>query len=402
MRMTALPPRVIEVAPGPEGVTVVTEALRARLDDDGPPIALVPAVSRHVTAAYAKAVRAAVRPGDPVEHPDAAVIVATSGSTGHPRGVTITRANLRAAQDAAALAIPGLDTCPWVLALPATSVGGLVVVARALLSGQPVRMLPSVGGAVPFSPADLAAVPAPASVSVVPAQLSALLDDAAATSWLRRAHAILVGGGRTPSALAQRSLDLGVRIVRTFGMTETTGGCVYDGIPLPGTTATVEEDGRIRLRGPTVAAGYRERPHRPQGDADRESGASVRFDGDSVLTCDLGEWRDGRLHVIGRADDVVSVNGVNVSPHAVEEALLAVPGVHDAAVLAVSDERRGARLVAFVTCDDGAPGADAIAEAATQLLGSAARPEVRVADSLPRLPHGKIDRMSLMREAGAR
>lgn len=399
MRMTALPPRVIEVAPGPEGVTVVADALRARLDGTGPPIALVPAVSRHVTAAYAEAVRAAVGTDDPVEQPDAAVIIATSGSTGHPRGVTITRANLRAAHDAAALAIPGLDACPWVLALPATSVGGLVVVARALLSGQPVVVLPSVGGAVPFSPADLADVPAPASVSVVPAQLAALLDDAAATSWLRSAHAVLVGGGRTPSALAQQALDRGLRIVRTFGMTETTGGCVYDGVPLPGTTATVEDDGRIRLRGTTVAAGYR---GRPPGRPEAESGSAVRFDGDSVLTSDLGEWRDGRLHVIGRADDVVSVNGVNVSPHAVEEALLAVPGVRDAAVLAIPDERRGARLVAFVVRDHSAPAADAIAEAATEVLGSAARPEVRVADSLPRLPQGKIDRMSLMREAGLR
>lgn len=392
MRMTALPPRVIEVAPGADGVTAITDALSARLADDGPPIALVPAVSRHVTAGYADLVRAAVHPEEPVAQADAAVILATSGSTGDPRGVSITRANLRAAHSAAGQAVPRMASTPWALAIPATTIGGLVVVARALLSEQPVHVLPSVGGAVAFDPDDLARLPAYCAASIVPAQLSAILDHPAATAWLRDAPAVLVGGGRTPPALADRAREAGIPIVLTYGMTETTGGCVYDGTALPGMSVSLEEDGRIRVRGPMVAAGYR----------NHASGTSVRFDGDSVVTADLGSWNDGRLEVIGRADDVVTVNGVNVSPHAVEEALLDMPVVREAAVFAAPDDLHGTRLVAFVACHDPAPPVDALVEWVAQRLGPAARPEVRVADSLPRLPHGKIDRMSLMREAGAR
>jgi len=389
--MTALPLRVLDVAPGTDGVTAITAALRARFEDQGDPFAPVPAVSRHVTTGYADLVRAAIHPEEPVAHADAAVILATSGSTGDPRGVTITRANLRSAHAAAGQAVPRLASAPWVLALPATTIGGLVVVARALLSDQPVHVLPSVGGARAFDPADLARLPAHCAASIVPAQLSAILDHPAATAWLRDAPAVLVGGGRTPPALVDRAREAGISIVLTYGMTETTGGCVYDGIALPGMSVKLEEDGRIRVRGPMVAAGYR----------DNATGSRVRFDGDAVLTADLGRWSDEHLEVIGRADDVVVVNGVNVSPHAVEEALLELPVVREAAVVAVPDDRQGARLVAFAVCHEPVPPVDALVEWVAQRLGPAARPDVRVATSLPRLPHGKIDRMSLLREAGA-
>lgn len=419
--MTPLPSRLIatvEVAPGLPGLRSVQRALRARLDDDGPAFGMVPAVSRHVTQGYADLVRSAVEPGQPGGHADApeadapelddadtAVIVATSGSTGAPRGVLITRANLIAAWSCGNAARPGLAECGWVLALPVTSAGGFAAVVRAHLSGRPLVPLDSIGGAGPFRPDDLLALdrPDPFALSIVPSQLVAILDSPRVTAWLAEAHSVIVGAAATPPELVARARQSGVHVVPSYGMTETSGGCVYDGIPMPGMEVTLdrrdfgtqqpeEESGRIVIRGPMVAAGYLGHPDE----------TALRFGGDAPSrefhTRDIGVWRDGRLEVLGRLDDVVTVYGVNVSLGAIEALARTEIGVADVAAVAVPDAERGNRIVAYVVASHPATLA-AIGPLVAERLGSAARPEVVGVTALPYLPNGKIDRQALSRTA---
>ena len=388
--MAALPLRAVDVVPGPEGVEAARAALVARMDGDGAPFALIPQPSRHVTQDYARMVRACVRPDEAVEDDDTALVAATSGSTGAPRGVLVTRANLHAAVEASWQHIPGLRACSWVLALPVTSIGGFGAIVRSSLAGTALHPLASVGGAGPFRVDDLVAlrVEEPFAISLVPSQLSDILDSPAATQWLARATSVLVGAAVTPDSLAVRARESGVPLVTTYGMTETTGGCVYDGTPLPGVRVDLVDDGRIDIIGPQVAAGYRALPEETAR-CFAGSGRGRRF-----RTADHGAWRDGVLRVIGRSDDVVTVHGVNVALGAVESIVRSALGLHDAAVVAVPDARQGHRIVAFVVLADPA-GLPAIAPLVAERLGGAARPEVVPVDALPMLPSGKIDRLSL-------
>ena len=388
--MAALPLREVDVAPGPEGIAATRAALSARMEGGGPPFALIPQPSRHVTAEYAAMVRACVRPDEPVEDDDTALVAATSGSTGDPRGVLVTRANLRTAVEASWQHIAGLRACSWVLALPVTSIGGFGAIVRAYLAGTALHALPSVGGASPFHVEDLLALrmDEPFAISLVPTQLADILDSPAATAWLSEATTVLVGAAATPISLARRARDAGIPLVTTYGMTETTGGCVYDGIPLPGVRIELGEDDRIDVVGAQVAAGYRGLPHETT-ESFAGTGAERRF-----RTADHGTWVDGRLHIMGRIDDVVTVRGVNVAVGAVESVVRSELGVRDAAVVAVPDDRRGHRLVAFVVMQDSA-GLTAIAPLVVERLGGAARPEVLPVDALPMLPSGKIDRLAL-------
>jgi O-succinylbenzoic acid--CoA ligase len=388
--MAALPLRAVDVAPGPAGIEATRAALTARMEGDGAPFALIPQPSRHVTAEYAAMVTACVRPGEPVEDDDTALVAATSGSTGAPRGVLVTRTNLRAAVEASWQHIPGLRECSWILALPVTSIGGFGAIVRAFLAGTALHALPSVGGAAPFRVEDLLAlrVDEPFAISLVPMQLADILDSTAGTAWLATATTVLVGAAATPESLAARARDAGIPLVTTYGMTETTGGCVYDGVPLPGVHIELDGDTqRIDVVGPQVAAGYR-------GD----HGVSPEFSGTGserrFRTADHGDWVDGRLRIAGRIDDVVAVHGVNVALGAVEAIVLSELGVREAAVVAIPDPRQGHRLVAYVVMEDPA-GLSAIAPLVAERLGGAARPEVVPVASLPMLPSGKIDRLGL-------
>ena len=388
--MAALPLRAIDIAPGPTGVATARAALHARLDGDGAPFALIPQPSRHVTEIYARMVRTCVRPDAPVEDEDTALVIATSGSTGAPRGVILTRANLQSAARASWEHLPDLRACSWVVALPVTSIGGFAAIVRATLAGTALHALPTVGGAGAFHADDLLAldVAEPFALSIVPTQLSDILESPAATEWLARATTVLVGAAATPEALATRARESGICLVTTYGMTETAGGCVYDGIPLPGVRIELNDHGRIDIIGPQVAAGYRELPDETA--ASFAGAAPAR----RFHTADRGSWHDGRLHIAGRMDDVVTVHGVNVALDAVESLVRSVPGVRDAAVIALPDERQGHRLVAFVTGAD-PEDLSTIAPHVVERLGGAARPEVVAVDTLPTLPNGKIDRLAL-------
>jgi len=379
--------RLVRAAPGAAGAEALLELLPAALAGDGPAVAIAPDGDDEV----AGAARAAVLPDDAMTvDADVALIVATSGSTGSPRGVLLPGPALLASARATEERLGG--PAAWSLCLPVTSIGGLMVLVRSLVAGTEPEVLASIGGAAPFSPAAFAAATwrldpsVPAVTSVVPAQAARLLDDPEGRAALQAYDAVLVGGGRLSSSLRGRVLEAHVAAVSTYGMTETCGGLVYDGIPLPGADAAIVEPdadgvGRVSLGGPMVARGY-------VGDP-----APSSFGGGRLLTQDLGRVVDGVLEVLGRADDVVQVGGVNVAVSAVEDAL--VPPAREAVVLAAPDETWGARLTAYVV--DG-PADDDLAAAVSSRLGRAAVPRAWVRlDSLPLLANGKPDRGALRR-----
>ncbi|HEX2704961.1 MAG TPA: AMP-binding protein, partial [Candidatus Lustribacter sp.] len=186
---------------------------------------------------------------------DLALAVGTSGSTGSPKRALLTAANLAASATAtyAALGGPG----QWVLALPATHIAGLQVLVRSLLAGTTPVTLGSGDGftAAGFAVAVNALSAGRRYASLVPTQVDRLLRDAPGSAALAGLDAVLVGGAPAPPALLERAAAAGARVVRTYGMSETAGGCVYDGEPLPCTRIRVEQ-GRILVGGATVAHGY--------------------------------------------------------------------------------------------------------------------------------------------------
>jgi O-succinylbenzoic acid--CoA ligase len=384
--------RLLEVAPGPAGVAAVLEALPAALAGDGPALGIAPAGGSAYAARARDAVLGATDPGAPtLVDAEIAVVLATSGSTGAPKGVLLPASALLAAAHAMHERFGG--PAAWVLALPVTGIGGLQVLVRGLVGQCEPVVLGSVGGAASFDPAEFATATwrldpsLPAWTSLVPAQAARLLADPAGLAALRAYELVLLGGARTPPALLDRLRDESVAAVTSYGMTETCGGAFYEGTPLPGVSAAILDAdadgvGRIAIGGPTVARSY-------LGDAAATAAAFV--DG-RVVTADLGRLSpDGELEVLGRVDDVVQVGGVNVAVSAVEDALREV--CTDACVLALPDETWGSRLTAYVvgTASDGE-----LAARVTAALGSAAVPRawVRLAE-IPHLPTGKPDRAAL-------
>ncbi len=358
----------LPAVPGP----AFTAALTAALAGTGPALLPVP-----TDPAEAARVRAALRPDEPEPDEEVALVVPTSGSTGEPKGVLLTAACLTASARAAEQRLGG--PAAWLLPLPVTHIGGLQVLLRALLAGAP-----------PVVDADLVAGTAqlPAGrrhTSLVPTQLRRALADQAARDALATYDAVLLGGAAAAPALLAQARAAGIAVVTTYGMSETSGGCVYDGVPLPG--VSVEVGDRVRLRGPVVARGYRLRPDLTAGS----------FAGDTFTTGDVGRWDGDRLEVLGRADDLVVTGGEKVAPLAVEAALADHPAVADVVVVGVPDPEWGARVVAHVVLRPGA--ALTLAEARDHVgarLGRVWAPrELVLLDAVPTLPSGKPDRAVL-------
>jgi O-succinylbenzoic acid--CoA ligase len=305
-----------------------------------------------------------------------AVVMPTSGSTGQPRGVLCSPSALIANTD-------GPDY-QWVLALPASSMGGLKVVLRAMVNDiRPWGVAAPIERELP----ELAARPTPhaLAISLVPTQLAMCLRDVRATQALATFAHVLIGGAHLPQPLAARAMDAGIAIAQSYGATETCGGCVVDGRPLPGVSVTIDVDGRIRLQGPMVASGYR-------CDA---NATSESFTHDSFLSQDIGVIDDdGILSVLGRKDDIVTITGINVSTDAVADCLLAHPDVDEAAVVVIRRSDHSPELAAYLVgneCD--------VVTWVRERLGAAAIPRnVHWLPGLPLLPNGKVDRGTLMRE----
>jgi o-succinylbenzoate---CoA ligase len=336
-----------------------------------------------------------VGPGEPAIEGDpgegAAVVLATSGSTGTAKHVVLSAAALQASARATAERLGG--PARWLLALPAQHVAGVQVVVRSLLAGAPPVVQDLRAG---FRPDGFAAATRELGsdrrcTSLVPTQLGRILDaGGAALDALRGYSAVLVGGAALPPQLHERAVAAGVAVVTTYGMSETAGGCVYDGVPLDGVRVELEEDGRIRLGGPTLADGYLDEPEL----------TAAAFAGGWFRTGDLGRWRSGRLEVLGRADDMIISGGENVAPAAVERVLTAQDGVRAACVVGVPDAEWGQVVAAALELDgELAPAlADRLRAAVRAALGRAAVP--RILRAVPRIPLrgiGKPDRAATAR-----
>ena len=316
------------------------------------------------------------------------ILVRTSGSTGQPKDVRLSRAAVLASARAAHARLGGPGR--WLSALPVTGVGGLQVLVRSLLAGHEPVLLDDHADLDAALDALLRA-PAPSRyTSLVPTQLHRLAE-AGRLELLAPLDAVLLGGAATDPDLLARARAAAVRVVRTYGMSETSGGCVYDGVPLDGVQVRVVDagadgTGRVQLAGPVLFDGYGDRPR-----------AGAWFD-----TADLGRLDDaGVLSVVGRADDVVVSGGVNVPLPAVERALRALPQVHDAAVAGVPDPEWGTRVVAVVVPADAACLDGVRVEALRDALEDAGLPrpwaprDVVLVDAVPLLPGGKVDRLAV-------
>jgi O-succinylbenzoic acid--CoA ligase len=356
------------------------DALASALDG-GPAVLPVPD-----SAGERARLEAVLRPDLPLEAP-AAVVVPTSGSTGEPKGALLPASALLASSHATLDRLGGPGT--WLLALPATHIAGIQVLVRSIVAGTTPVSLDLAGGFTSggFARAASDVEGARRYTALVPTQLVRLLSaGGAGLKALLSFDAVLVGGAATSPALLAQAVDAGVRVVTTYGMSETCGGCVYDGVPLAGVSVATDDTGRLTVGGPVVFAGYRLRP---------DLTAASLVDG-RYLTNDLGSIVDGRVTVFGRADDVIVSGGENIAPAAVEAALSGHPGVREVAVVGVPDAVWGAQVVAVVVPADEVPSLESLRTHVAASLGRRAAPArlVVVAD-LPRLALGKIDRTAV-------
>ncbi len=325
------------------------------------------------------------------EEVDAAValIVESSGSTGAPKRIEVELEPLlvSARSSLEALGGPG----QWLLALPVNFIAGIQVLVRSILADtQPVTLNTSVSfTAEGFARAASLMTADRRYTSVVPVQLNRLAEAAVSDEFvleqLRRFDAILVGGQAPDGANLEKLRALGVRLIVAYGMTETCGGCVYDGVALNGVTVEISPDGLIAIGGKVLA------------------NASFR---PTLLTNDLGELSaDGRLTILGRSDRVINSGGLKLSLDAVEDWARTQPGITDAAAVAMEHEEFGQTFACWVELSDSV---SAVAQSdapirrgsAVASLGRAASAATWLGiDSLPRLQNSKPDLQALQKLA---
>ena len=313
---------------------------------------------------------------------DVALIVETSGSTGTAKRIEISRDALLASAKAAAFVLDAAEnSSQWLLALPTNYIAGANVLIRSVLAGtQPVMMNTSVPfTAEAFANSAMHLKAEKKFTSLVPTQLTRLAKAAKHDDFvleqLRKFDAILVGGQATDHVLIGELEELGVNIVTTYGMTETCGGCIYNGLPI-GDTDIKLVDGRIAIKNSMLA--------------------NVALDADGYfVTNDAGEITDdGRLAVLGRIDRVINSGGVKVSLDRVEQLGQRVTGVVELAAAAIHDMEWGERVgIAYV----GSPEvADDIARALANDLGPAGKPvQVIRVDKLPKTANDKNDLIAI-------
>ena len=265
----------------------------------------------------------------------AASVIFTSGSSGGPRGVRLTRENWEAASRASVEHVGHGPDDIWLLGMPLHHVAGLSIILRSAWVGGAVRLLPG------FDPVAFARElrNGVTMASVVPTMLTRVLD--ADPGPYRGLRAVLVGGGPVPDDLLVRASAAGLPVLPTYGMTETCGQVATlrpgsslenKAHPLPGVELRIEADGRIAIRGPMVSPGY--------------VGASDRGRGDWFVTADLGELDDeGAVRIKGRADTVIISGGEKIDPATVEAAITRIAGVDGALVLGIPSDEWGMEVV---------------------------------------------------------
>jgi len=297
---------------------------------------------------------------------DISLLVATSGSTGTPKEIAITSSALLASATASNKFLKAAESDVWSLLLPLTHIAGINVLVRAMqLESTPLDLRNHVGA---YPHADYTAI--------VPTQLfNALNENSDLLKHRQGAKEVLVGGASLSPELRAQGIAAGITIVMTYGMSETSGGCIYDGVALDGVAFEITSDGRIKISGPVLA------------EVERENGWFV--------TNDLGKIVNGKLQIIGRTDDVIISGGENISLKAIEEQINREFPELLVAAFSTPDNKWGQALHIAVQSQDENIKSE-ISEALIKSIGNHAKPKsVLILDKLPQIGVGKVDRIAL-------
>ena len=453
--------RTVEAFPVPTGERILDllPRLRWAMAGNGPALLPVPAHDTTETAwlTTSLAAGATLADAEDDEHDPTVLVIATSGSTGVPKGALLPASALASSIEGTRRRLSALhgiagarydpqdgenDSASWLLALPAHHIAGMQVLLRSIVAGVEPVILDTAPPftAEMFTTAVHRMPPGRRFTSLVPTQLHRVLADPEATTALTTFTAVLVGGAATPLALIDDAEQAGARVVTTYGMSETCGGCVYDGVPLDGVSVTIDPEtdrteqnrteqnrtqqnrtqlnrtaqnrtaqnrigarstrpqraalravGRVGITGPVVARGYRDMPRHPAFARDPRSGLRT------FLTDDLALAAAGPIRIVGRADDVIVTGGMKIDPAVVESVLSRVTGVADVVVTGVPDQEWGAAVVAVVQARPGeAPDLSALRRAATYAHGPAAAPRhLLLVSHIPQRASGKADRAAV-------
>ena len=308
--------------------------------------------------------------------PGDAVIVATSGTTGHPKGVVHTHASIAASALATSKALdvdPASDR--WLACLPLAHIGGLAVVLRSLVTGTPVEVH------------DGFSAPAVAEALGRGVTLTSVVTKALKQIDTEAFRMILVGGAAPPP-------DRPANVWATYGLTETGSGVVYEREPLDGLEIRIDDSDEIWLRGPMLFRAYRDSagPNSIGGATDHET--DPKDAGGWFPTGDLGRFAgDGSLSVDGRKGDVIATGGEKVWPERAERVLAAQAGVADVAVIGRPHDEWGQEVVAVIVASGDGPSLEQLRDAVRAELPVWYAPHrIELVSSLPRTALGKLQR----------
>ena len=378
--------RALPIPSGAAALSVLAD-LRKALDGSGP------ALAPHAWHSPPPPI-----PEDVSDLPQSlALTIGTSGSTGRPKLAMLTGAALRASADATHQRLGGQGH--WLLTMPAHHIAGMQVLVRSLVAGTTPVSMDLTGG---FTTAAFVratgeiASGATAYTALVPTQLVRLLADEAGRRALTRYAAVLLGGATAPPDLLAEARSARARVVTTYGMSETAGGCVYDGHALDVSLVQLEEDGRIRLGGATLAEGYLAEPALTAESFSRDLDGTAWFRTDDVGHLD----EHGALCVDGRIDDLINTGGVKVAPRLVEEALARLDTVAEAVVVGSPDPEWGQVVSAAIVLTKGSspPTLDDVRGRLRGILPDHALPRrLATLSMLPLRGPGKPDRAAVRR-----
>ena len=306
--------------------------------------------------------------GRPMQDGDA-LVIASSGSTGSPKGIIHTHSSLLAGAQASASRLQLTSDDHWLVCIPVSHVGGFSVISRALHIGAALTLLPAF---------DVAAVQEAAKNGATHASLVATALSRIDASLFRT---ILLGGSSAPDNLPSN-------VIATYGMTETGGGVVYNGQPLDNVEIKIV-DGEIFLRCPMLMRAYRD-------------DQTISITDGWYATGDIGEIdENGKLSVRGRQSDMIITGGENVWPSVVEYSLTSHPLVNQVVVRGMPDTTWGQRVVAYVVLNDAAQTPEVkllsdLREHVKQTLPAFCAPQqIVVLAEIPRTSLGKVDVQAL-------
>ena len=341
--------RIVSPIDGAWSTTQIMATLAKALVSDGPALGFGAVTSTEVEA-------------------KTAVVVTSTGSTGANKEILLSAGALLASAKAANKYLGANFGETWSLLLPLTHIAAVNVMVRSLEIGTiPVNLIGHFGE---YPKVDYTAI--------VPTQLfNALNGDDRLLKHLQSAQAVLVGGAALTYELQEQATSAGIKVVTTYGMSETSGGCVYNGVPLEGVQVAISDAGFIKISGPVLANNL---------DLDSQNW---------FVTSDLGELVDGRLVVLGRGDDVIISGGENISLSEIESAISQSFANFEFAAFSVSSDKWGQELhLAAVNAPAEFP--DQVAILLVEKFGNAAKPKrFHQLSALPLIGIGKVDRNAL-------